>query len=84
MNKTGKERCRYCGAPILLLKTTKGKTLPCNPERTVFVPELFAETRYVMADGEMYRGVEPADGDPDVHEGYSCHFDTCPKLQKGR
>lgn len=78
------DKCRICGKPILLLKTTKGKTLPCDPKPVQFVPELFATTRYVMSDGEMYRGVEPAENDLDIHDGFICHFDVCKGPKGGK
>lgn len=72
-----KERCRMCGKPILLLKTVKGKTMPCDPEPVYFAPQIYSEKRFVLPDATTFHGEIVPYGDPDAHLAYICHWDTC-------
>lgn len=74
-------RCRVCGAPIMLLITTKGgKRLPVDPRPVQFVIGNTTHTRrFVLDDGEILRGELAGDCelDHDKMIGWPCHFDTC-------
>lgn len=69
--------CRGCGKQIAFIKTTKGKSIPVNPETVYFMPSGGPNT-YVMADGTVKRGREPDWADKGAWIGYISHFATCP------
>ena len=74
-------KCRNCGRPIFLVKTTKGKTLPCDRVEELFVISASHSSRFVTQSGEVYTGTLATDGDKDYDRmtGWPCHNDTCPK-----
>lgn len=61
--------CRACGAVIRMVKSSRGKTFPCEPEMVEFVPDAAGLDKYVTADGDVIRGCEPMDGDRDIETG---------------
>lgn len=78
-----RSKCKYCGRPILWVRTTDGKTMPIDPDPT--------PTGNVVAedgtDGPRARVLTTAmEFNPAVHghRRYTPHFATCPKLPKGR
>lgn len=70
--------CRACGKQITFLKTLKGKSMPVDAESVYFVPDMNGPSLYVLPDGQVVRGCEARDEDPDKHIGYISHFATCP------
>ena len=72
--------CRTCGAPILLVDTTKGKRLPVDIEMRDFViGDTTHSRRFVTEDGDILRG-ELAGNSEKAHDritGLPCHYDTC-------
>lgn len=70
--------CRECGAVIRMVKSSRGKTYPCEPEMVEFVPDTMGRDRYVTADGDVIRGCEPMDGDRDIETGWKDHRNGCP------
>ena len=70
-------QCRGCGADIAFIKTTKGKSMPVNPESTYFVPAGGPNT-YVMIDGSVKCGREAGQMDKETMIGFISHFATCP------
>ena len=75
--------CRGCGKEIAFIKTVKGKTMPVNPESVYFIPAGGPNT-YVMEDGTIKRGREPAFADKNTQIGYISHFATCTEADKFR
>lgn len=71
-------RCKACGAEIMFLKTAKGKSMPVDSHSLEFVPDLNGKDLYVLADGNVMRGVPAKETDPDKHIGFVSHFSTCP------
>ena len=83
--KPGRVNCQQCGRPIYLVKTEKGKTLPCDREEVHFIIGGTESRRFVRQNGEVFRG-ELAGGSEqefDVIVGWACHYDTCPAKQGG-
>ena len=76
-------KCRGCGRDIAFIKTTKGKSMPVNPESVYFIPAGGPNT-YVMIDGSVKRGREPHYGDGQSAIGYISHFATCPAAKDFR
>lgn len=77
-------RCRGCGRPLVFVKTYNGKSLPCDPERVPFVPDLNGQYLFVTDEGDVLRGTMPRPEDSDVHFGRFSHFATCPEAEKFR
>ena len=76
--------CRFCGRPILMIKTVKGKTMPVDRDPVRFVPDLNGSTYYVNPDGHLMHGCPLMPGEKEAAEiGYISHFATCP-APKGR
>lgn len=75
--------CRGCGQEIIFIKTTKGKTVPVNPDGVYFMPAGGPKT-YVTIDGEVIRGRDPIFGDKGTMIGYISHFATCPEANRFR
>jgi len=80
-------RCRVCGKRIRMIKTAKGKTIPCNPWEVEFVPDVNGPDKYVIQseDGSWFaiRGCEPMEGDTDIHTGMKDHRNGCKKPSGG-
>ena len=72
--------CRACGARILWLKTTKGKSMPCDPGAIRFTPGGGPET-FVTVDGKVVRGKR---GNAGETYGHISHFATCPQADRFR
>lgn len=80
-------RCRECGAEIFLIKTDRGKSLPCDREEVKFViAGGWDGRRFVTQSGELYRGELAGDGEKEFDKmtGWPCHFDTCRMRKEGR
>ncbi len=78
-------QCRGCGKDIAFIKTAGGKTMPVNPDSVYFIPAGGPNT-YVIADGTVQRGREPAweDQGRETTIGYVSHFATCPAADSFR
>lgn len=75
------EKCKSCGAPIIWIKTLKGKNMPCNAEKVRFNYRLGAKDRVVTMNGEVLSAEIREDGE---EQGYISHFATCPNADKHR
>ena len=76
-------RCRWCGQPILMIKTVRGKTVPVDAMPVRFVPDLNGSTRYVNPDGYLMHGCPLRPGETETAEiGYVSHFATCTKRRE--
>ena len=69
-------KCRGCGANILWIKTTSGKSMPCDPQLvTVHDFDIEAGKWIVLV---LENGVVTTN--PHIGmAGYTSHFATCPK-----
>lgn len=72
--------CRSCGAQIVWIKTTSGKSMPCNAGLIRFARGGGPET-FVTAEGKVERGKRDPAGD---RAGYISHFATCPNADRHR
>ena len=79
--------CKSCGAPIMWLKTDKGKWMPVDIKTEQFYPDPVGAKTYIMNDGHTMRGT-PAPKDkevlPCVASGNVSHFATCPNASQHR
>jgi len=71
-------RCSSCGAEIVWLKTTAGKSMPCDPTPIAIVPGS-GSARVVTDEGEVISGrlADPLFPDEGVKHGRVSHFSTC-------
>lgn len=79
---SNKAECRYCGKPIIWIRSPKGHLIPCDPEEVPY--KLLGKQKIVTKDGEVVAAeivsdVAEADG-----FGYIAHFANCPTYRKAK
>ena len=72
--------CKSCGAPIMFIRTERGKVMPCNPEEVRFERSGGPET-FITGDGRVQRGKRDPSG---RLYGHISHFATCPNADHHR
>ncbi len=79
-------RCRACGAAIYWVRTSNGKSMPCNPEELPVVPSNTGDIWAVSFDGEVFRGWICSESYEDERWVYArvSHFATCPEADQFR
>ncbi len=68
-------RCKSCGAEIIWIKTTAGKSMPCDAKPILFRPDAEGKQMYVEKDGTVCKGTPDTSAN---RTGYISHFATCP------
>ena len=79
-----KATCRGCGAPIVWIRTTGGKSMPCDAEPVLYKERKGAAGKIVTPNGEVLScdlDVEPGEA---TGVGYISHFVTCPQAKQFR
>lgn len=71
-------KCRGCGAPIVFVKTTAGKQMPCNPGRVPFWIKKNGSGRVVTLSGEVLSCEFDGPRSTVSGFGFVSHFSTCP------
>lgn len=74
-------RCKSCGAKIIWLPTTGGKSMPCDPEPIPYREDALGSMMIVTNDGRVVRAKIDAASEA---VGYVSHFATCPDAEKWR
>lgn len=76
-------RCTGCGQPIVWIVTTKGKKMPCDPQRVHAYGYHSREKKdkIVTASGRVVSCNLQNDGGPILDVGYVPHWATCPAVQ---
>ena len=77
-------QCRGCGAPIVWIRTTGGKSMPCDAEPVLYRKKARAAGKIITPNGMVLScelGVAPCEADG---AGYVSHFATCPAAEKFR
>lgn len=46
-------RCKSCGAPIIWIRTTNGKSMPCDEEQTYYRYAIHGKGRIVTPSGQV-------------------------------
>lgn len=71
--------CRGCGASIDWITTTKGKSMPVDPE-PVFIIEGAGKDRFVTDEGEVILGRRALleEESHDLPVAFVPHWKTCP------
>ena len=70
-------KCRGCGAPIRLIKTTAGKWMPCNPD-LVTADQVEKGTWLFTEDGVVNKNPTGTD------RGFVPHWKDCPAADRFR
>lgn len=83
------KKCKFCGAPIVWLKTLNGRPMPCNAEAVKYQENYKGKDVIVLSDGKVIKAtvVNPNGGGlaPIVDgEGYISHFATCTHANEAR
>lgn len=73
------KKCKACGAPILWLRTTSGKSMPCDPQPVMYWLTPRAKGKAVTLSGEVVSCVFVGDPDTADGTGFVPHWATCPK-----
>lgn len=76
--------CKACGAPIVWIKTPKGKAMPCDAQPVYYEAEPHGTKRIVKQNGEVIAceyAVDPAEA---TGTGYIPHWATCPAANEFR
>ena len=79
-----KATCRGCGASIVWIKTTGGKSMPCDAQPVLYQERKGAAGKIVTPNGQVLSA--DLDVSPDEATGIGCvsHFATCPQAGRFR
>ena len=74
-------KCRACGAQIVWIRTTSGKSMPCDAEPVYYQIGNQKKERIITPNGETLAcEIVPPDHADGV--GYRPHWSTCPSAGK--
>ena len=76
-----KATCRGCGAPIVWIRTTGGKSMPCDAEAVLYKERKGAAGKIVTPNGEVLSCELDVEPDEATGIGYISHFVTCPQAE---
>lgn len=82
------KKCKYCGAPIVWVKTQNGRSMPCDAKPVQYQNARGGKDVIVLSDGKVIRAAVITRGGlltpiPDG-EGYISHFATCTHANEAR
>lgn len=72
-------RCKACGAPIRWIRTTSGKSMPCDPQPVPYWLHPKAKGKVVTPNGEVVSCVFMGEMSTATGSGYVPHWATCTK-----
>lgn len=81
-------KCKFCGAPIVWIKTQNGRSMPCDANAVQYANTHGGKDVVVTAEGKVVRVSVIKGGGvltliPDG-EGYISHFATCTHANEAR
>ena len=76
--------CKSCGAAIKWIKTTTGKSMPCDAEEVVYWENPNGAAVIVTPNGETLKADLEGDVATATGIGYISHFATCPNADQHR
>lgn len=68
-------RCKRCGAEIVWIKTTSGKSMPCDARIHRYIPDPEGKDVYITDSGVTRHGI--LDDENGFVLGRISHFATC-------
>ena len=71
-------QCRSCGASIIWIKLTSGKSMPCDAEPVTYWADDKGDDKVVTKSGEVVRARLSGEASEATGIGYISHFATCP------
>ena len=77
-------RCIKCGKPIVWIRTTKGKSMPCDADPVAYREERGGKEKIVTPNGEVISGTFDAKPEEMTGIGYIPHWSTCPQANSFR
>lgn len=77
-------RCAKCGKPIVWIRTTKGKSMPCDAEPVAYKEERGGKEKIVTPNGEVISCTFDARPEEMTGIGYIPHWSTCPQANNFR
>lgn len=82
------KKCKYCGAPIVWIKTQNGRSMPCDANAVQYANTRGGKDIVVTPEGKVVRVSVITGGGlltpiPDG-EGYISHFATCTHANEAR
>lgn len=82
------KKCKYCGAPIVWIRTQNGRSMPCDANAVQYQNARGAKDVIVTPEGKVIRAAVIRGGGlltpiPDG-EGYISHFATCTHANEAR
>lgn len=77
-------RCKGCGAEIIFIKTSGGKSIPCNPDQYCYWAKKNGKDRIVTPNGEVISCELHGPFDKATGAGYEPHWATCPVADRFR
>ena len=75
-------KCRGCGAPILWITTTAGRSMPCDPVVVSYNPLPDGKDKIVTPNGEVVSCEIVASSPEAAGVGYRPHWATCPQARR--
>ena len=76
--------CKSCGAAIKWIKTTAGKSMPCDAEEVVYWENPNGAAVIVSSNGETLKADLEGEVATATGIGYRSHFATCPNADQHR
>ena len=77
-------KCRGCGARIVWIQTSAGKSMPCDATPVRYWEEPKAAGKVVTPNGDVVSCVFEGDPQTATGIGYISHFSSCPNAGKFR
>ena len=77
-------KCKSCGAEIIWIKTTSGKSMPCDAKEVVYWENKHGKATVVRPSGEVVRADLDGEEGKESRIGYISHFATCPNANVHR
>ena len=80
MTRSDYGTCRTCGARLLWIRTTAGKSMPCDPDPVKYWDGTGA--MLITVDGRAISCSTESKGIPAKGEGFVPHWATCPTASR--
>ena len=81
--KNSPRYCRSCGAPLIWIRTARGRLMPCKPGPRYYHPSSAGET-FINRAGSVEKGVRCASTEEGARVGWKPHWIDCPHAKKHR
>lgn len=74
--------CKACGAPIVWIVTTSGKSMPCDAEQLLYRADQKGDATIITPNGETVRATLDTTPEAATGIGYTPHWATCPQAAR--